>query len=143
MGAIGRRLVPALVVAACFMASAANAQDRDTVALLRSAAEALTNREADSFLGLFDKKMPGYASLREDVEGLLANADVSSSIDVVTNEGTATARELTLDWLIRVDRDAPHRETVICKIELQGKRWRIVSMQPLTLFHTSRVDSGR
>ena len=54
---------------------------------LSTAAEALANDDEQSFLDHFDRNMPGYAALRDDVEGLLAARDVGSTIEVVSDEG--------------------------------------------------------
>ena len=37
--------------------------------LLQNAADALTNEDARTFSANFDRNMPGYAALRDDIEG--------------------------------------------------------------------------
>ena len=128
MGAIARSLLGLLVVAGL-----ASAQTSDVLDLVRHAAEALADNEPNTFLDLFDRKSPQFPALHTKVEALLA-APVASTIDVVSDEGSATKRELKLDWVIRVGRGEPRRQLVTCEIEKQGKRWKIVSIAPLELF---------
>ena len=96
MGAIARSLVGLLVVAGL-----ASAQTSDVLDLVRHAAEALADNEPNTFLDLFDRKSPQFPALHTKVEALLA-APVASTIDVVSDEGSSTKRELKLDWVIRV-----------------------------------------
>ena len=74
----------------------------DVLSVFSSAAEALTNDDAMAFLDKFDRSMPGYISLRSNIEGLLAAHEVGSTIEVVTDEGDSEKRTVELDWLLFV-----------------------------------------
>ena len=108
---------------------------------VRSAAEALVNDDAAAFLAKFDRDMPGYATLRGNVEGLLGAHDVGSSIEIVTDDGDSQKRSLELDWvLVTTEKAANHsngisrRQIVKCRIERRGKQWKIVGFEPLDFF---------
>src|SRR5712692_4449216 len=72
----------AVIAAACAVLARAD-PPRAVCALLRAAAEALDDKDPAAFLDLFDRSMPGYGQLRDDIEALLAAEDVSSTIEVV------------------------------------------------------------
>src|SRR5258708_924705 len=76
--------------------------------LLRSEAEALANQEPSLFMEGFDRAMPGYAKLREEIEALVAE-EVASTVEVVRDEGDGRARSLELDWLLKIGREQPKR----------------------------------
>jgi hypothetical protein len=128
---------------ACFillLAASASAQDplrdappRDVQDFFRTAAEALADRDSAAFLGHFDRGMPGFGQLRGDVEALAAT-DVSSTLEIAKDEGNGQARVVELDWMIRIDQARPRREIVRCRIEKQGKKWKITSFEPLRFF---------
>ena len=107
---------------------------KDVLAFIRTAAEALANKDADDFLSHFDPKMPGYAKLSDDVQALLARSEVSSTIEIVSDRGGNQKQTLELDWLLQIDQDAPSRRIVKCALEKQGKKWKFVSFDPLDLF---------
>ena len=65
-----------------------------------SAAEALINDDPASFLDSFDRNMPGYAALQDNVKGLLAAYDVGATIEEITDEGDDRKRTVELDWLL-------------------------------------------
>src|SRR5579863_5285928 len=72
----------------------------DVLNVFTSAAEALINDDPASFLDSFDRNMPGYAALRENVKGLVAAYDVGSTIEEITDEGDDSKRTVQLDWLL-------------------------------------------
>jgi hypothetical protein len=70
--------------------------------------------------------------------------DVQSSIEFESDEGDDRKRKLEVTWLLRV---AGHgevsgwmnrEEKVKLGFEKQGKRWRVVSLDPLAFFAPSR-----
>jgi hypothetical protein len=108
---------------------------RDVEDLFRTAAEALADKDPAGFMGKFDPKMPGYATLRDEVVELLVRSEVGSSWEVVTYEGgEAPLRTLQLDWTLEIDGDQPRRQILKFGIERQGKKWRIVSLEPIEFF---------
>jgi hypothetical protein len=113
----------------------------DVLKVFRDAAEALTNDDAAAFLDNFDRDMPGYASLRTNIEGMLAAYEVGSTIEVVSDEGDDQTRNVELDWVLLATRkDAinsaqeTRRQVVKCRLERRGKRWKITRLEPVDLF---------
>jgi hypothetical protein len=113
----------------------------DLLKVFRDAAEALTNDDASAFLDSFDRNMPEYATLRSNVEGMLAAYEVGSTIEMVSDEGDDHTRNVELDWLLLATRkDAinsaqeTRRQVVKCRLERRGKRWKITRLEPVDLF---------
>jgi hypothetical protein len=125
-----RRLILTLL-----LTTLALAQDppKDVQTFFRTAAEALADQDPDAFLDHFDRGMPGFAALRDDVQAL-ASSDVSSTVEIAKDEGDVQSRLVELDWRIRIDQGRPRREIVRCKIEKQGKKWKLVSFEPVRFF---------
>lgn len=133
-----RRKTFLLMMAAVRFLPADEADDiRDFFGQLESA---LSEGNADQFMKGFDRAMPGYEMLAVNVAALLQHADVQSSIEVLSDEGTATSRMLELDWFLQLMEvqaaggSTRRREQVHCTLARQGKKWRITSLVPLSLF---------
>lgn len=109
----------------------------DVVELFRTAADALSNRDADAFLDHFDRKMPDYEKLHDEIAALLDHSETTSAIEIVSDEGNDQKRALELDWLLQVDQERPRRQIVKCRIERQGKKWKITAFDPVDFFKTS------
>ena len=129
----------ALLLVISMVASADPAAD--VLKVFRDAAESLTNDDAAAFLDSFDRNMPEYATLRSNVEGMLAAYEVGSTIEVVSDEGDDHTRNVELDWLLLATRkDAinsaqeTRRQVVKCRLERRGKRWKITRLEPVDLF---------
>ena len=113
------------------------AQDRlaPQMEVFRAIAEALANRDADTFLDQFDRKMPGYETLRAEIRELLAvTQEIGTTVDVISDEGDEQKRSLELDWVLKLDTAAPRRQIVKCQIQKQGKKWKITRMEPVEFF---------
>ncbi len=113
----------------------------DVVNVFTAAAEALTNDDSAAFLDQFDRNMPEYATLRSNIEGLLAAYEVGSTIEVVTDEGDDEKRIVQLDWLlVASEKNAVNggqqtwRRIVKCRLEHRGKQWKITALDPLDFF---------
>jgi len=113
----------------------------DVLDFFSSAASALVEDDPAAFLDHFDGNMPEYATLREEIEGLLAAYDVGSTIEVVSDEGDDQKRSLALDWLLLTNEKAAshgdratRRRIVKCSIERRGKKWKITSLDPIDFF---------
>jgi hypothetical protein len=126
----------------------------DAWELIASAARALgeatalppPNRgSAVPFLSFFDHKMPGYETLRTNVTALIDQADLQTTIDQAGNEGDDRARNVTVDWELRITdlatavNSTRRQELVKCRVEKQGRKWRIVSLEPLSFFAPPRA----
>jgi len=127
-----------LTVAVAPLLCADEAQDvRDFFGQLESA---LSEGNADQFMKGFDRSMPGYDKLAANVEALVQQQDVQSSIEVLNDDGTDSARMLELDWFLQFVQPKQggdvvrRRVEVHCTLVKQGKRWRITSLEPLSLF---------
>jgi hypothetical protein len=103
--------------------------------LFRSAAEAMVNQDAAGFLSSFDPKMPGFDTLRAEIESLLDHAEVTSAIEFVTDQGDDSKRELQVDWVLEIPGEKPRRQVLKCRIERQGRKWKIVMLDPVEFFH--------
>jgi hypothetical protein len=131
-----RRLLLLLPMAVCLRADS----ERDVRDLIASAAGALSSGNAELFLDAFDKRMPDFDKLRYNVVGLTSQVEVGCSIEVTNNEGDDTERSMTLDWILTIEHkgDSPgatrRQKTVKCRLKKTGKKWRIVSFEPLDLF---------
>ena len=113
---------------------------REVWDLLTQVASALSERDPAAFLEAFDPAMPGYRDLRDNITALLRNADVQSAIELESDEGNGQSRTMELDWLLRIRPEADataytrRQQRVKCRLEKTGKKWRIVSFEPLALF---------
>lgn len=132
------KLILAFALAVCALAAATSP---DVLDFFGGQADALANADVPRFMSGFDDATPGYLTLQNNVESLVAGHDVESKIEVVTDEGEQDKRSLALDWvLIARDRSDPNgsgvtrREVVKCKIERRGKKWKITAFEPIEFF---------
>jgi hypothetical protein len=116
---------------------------QDVIYFLRSATQALADahrederRRSDAapFLDHFDDAMPGYAELRDEVETLIARAEVGSVIEIVTDEGDDQKRTMELDWVLEIKDQRPRRKILKCTIEKRKKQWKITALEPIEFF---------
>jgi hypothetical protein len=106
---------------------------KDVLDFFRTAAENLADQDTRGFLDHFDRDMPGYSKLRDEIEAL-AYADVSSTIEFASDEGDDHARTMQLDWIIRINGASPRRQLIDCKMEKRGQKWKITSLRPIEFF---------
>jgi len=103
--------------------------------VFRDIAEALANRDADAFLDQFDRQMPGYETVSDEIRELLAvTQEIGTTVDVISDEGDEQKRSLELDWVLKIDTDDPRRQIVKCRAEKQGKKWKITAFEPVEFF---------
>src|ERR1043166_3659168 len=88
----------------------------DVLEFFRTTVEALLDNDAREFMANFDPNMPGYA------------------IEIVSDEGDDRKRALELDWLLEIEGKQPKRGILKCRIERQGKKWKITSLDPIEFF---------
>jgi len=130
------KLLLAFLVGAGLTVSGQN-RPPEQMEVFRLVTEALANQDADTFLDQFDSKMPQYEKLRDEIQELFGMAqEIGSTIDVITDEGDELKRTLDLDWLLKIDNNAPRRQIVKCRVEKQGKRWKITALEPVDFFKT-------
>jgi len=131
---------------ACIAAAFASADAHDDVMeVVTSMAGALTEVNVPRFMAAFSKDMPDYGTLENNVTALVNNADVSSSIQPLNEEGDDQARKIDLDWLLEVrslEQDGPlvrRREVVHCELRKEKKHWKIVALKPLDFFAPAKL----
>jgi hypothetical protein len=132
-----RRVLLTIPLAACCRAADAAQEVLDLVA---DAAASLSAGNVALFLKVFDPAMAGYAKLRENVTGLLAQGDVQSLIEPIEDEGDGRRRVAQFQWTLLIERgqdstSSVRREHVVkCTVEKQGGKWRIVGLEPIAFF---------
>jgi hypothetical protein len=114
--------------------------------LFASMAAALSEINVPQFMDAFDKDMPDYNRLKGAVTSLVNQAEVSSSVEPLTDEGDDTRRTVELDWYLEVRSllpDGPivrRREVVRCELRKQKKHWKIVALKPMEFFGPAKLD---
>jgi hypothetical protein len=114
--------------------------EEDVVQLVGSMAAALTVVHVPEFMDAFDKNMPDYARIESDVTGLVNQADVSSSIEPISNTGDDAKRSMDLDWYLEVRSLLPEgaviqrRQIVHCELQKEKNKWKIVALKPIDFF---------
>jgi len=86
--------------------------------------------------------MPHFQDFRRDLVALTDLADITNSIEVLSDTGDDAHRAEELDWFLEiVSKSEPHslerrREVVKFRLERKGKKnkWKIVSIDPLHFF---------
>jgi len=120
-------------------ARAADAQQQ-VFDLFSKIAAALSDDDPAMFVEAVDPNMPHFADFRRDVVALTDLADLTNSIEVLSDTGDDTHRAEELDWYLEiVGKSNPHpveqrREVVKFRLERKGKKWKIVSIDPLHFF---------
>jgi hypothetical protein len=116
---------------------------QSVIDFLASAATALSEAHSQDssypsdpgpFLDHFDSDMPGFGSLRGDVEGLVTEASVSSSIEPVSDAGDDHKRTLELDWILQIEGQPMRRKVVKVTIEKRKKDWKFTAFDPIDFF---------
>jgi hypothetical protein len=128
-------LVPIFLLLAASLAVSGQNRPPEQMEVFRNVSEAMANRDADAFLDQFDRQMPQYEKLRDEIQELFGlTQEIGSTIDVITDEGDDSKRTLQLDWLLKIDIDEPRRQIVKCQVEKQGKKWKITALEPVEFF---------
>ncbi len=82
------RLVPIFLLLAASLAVSGQNRPPEQMEVFRNVSEAMANRDADAFLDQFDRQMPQYEKLRDEIQELFGLAqEIGSTIDVITDEG--------------------------------------------------------
>jgi hypothetical protein len=132
-----RRVLLMISLAACCRAAD---PAREVLDLIAEAAASLSAGNVALFLKAFDPAMKGYAKLRENVTGLVAQGDVQSLIDPLEDEGDDHRRVAQFHWTLRIEHGQQaasftRREQVVkCTVEKRGGKWRIVELEPIEFF---------
>ena len=111
--------------------------------VLTGMAASLSASDAPGFLHAFDSSMKGYEDLRAAVTGLVAEAEVESTIDPVENTGDDQNRTLQVSWALRLisrselQKVTDRQTTVTLRLARQRGKWKVVSFDPADLFRPS------
>jgi hypothetical protein len=122
---------------------------QEVIDVFGAMAAALSEGNPAVFLRAIDPSMPGYARFAGAVKALAAQNDLSSSIEISEQEGDVRVQTVELDWLLEIrGKDHSHlfvrrQNTVKCRLERRGSKWRIVSLEPASFFEPPGVESGR
>ena len=122
------------------------ADDKAAVAdFLGDAAASLSSGNAAGFLKRFDPAMPGYAKLETEVRALVKVAEVSSAAQVLETKATGDELVLAVDWYVELKLHSQdlagerRRELVEVRLKRAGKSWKILSLEPQSLFAAPRL----
>jgi len=124
------------------------APHEEVIKLIASMASGLSTVNIPLFMAAFDKDMPNYDKLQADVAALTNQAEVTSSIEPVTEQGGEDSYSIDLDWYIQVRSifpDGPivtRRQLIHCDLrkDKDKKRWKIVDLKPLDFFAPAKLD---
>jgi hypothetical protein len=143
MQAIGRSFFLASLLAGCLFAADTHS---DIVEVFTSMAAALSDSNVSVFMNAFGKEIPGYGKLKNDITALITQADISSSVEPIKDEGGDETHSIDLDWLLQVRSQLPdgpilnRRQVLHCELRKQGKHWKIVSITPMDFFAPAKLD---
>ena len=108
--------------------------------LFTKIASELSAGNALAFLEAVDPDMAHFADLEHDVMALTEQAEITNSIEVVSETGDDHQRAEELDWFVEIvgrseSRAVERRRAVIkFRLERRGKKWKIVGIDPLHFF---------
>jgi hypothetical protein len=111
--------------------------------LIAEAAADLATENPAGFLKRFDKAMPGYARLESDIRAIVRLADLQSGAEIRDLRDLGNGRhEAVIDWYLefrpregsQILPTTRRRELLKAVFVLQGKRWRITSLDPAGFF---------
>ena len=130
----------ACVLSLLIAALAADDAEKTRAVLLELSA-ALEDGNAARFLDLIDRKRcPDYARLESNVVALVTQNEIGSSVGVIEQTRSGEAFELKLDWILQLKPASGagpaqrRRETVTCRLEPSGKRWKVTALAPVDFF---------
>ena len=144
-----RAIVLNLAIAAVFVCPAASDVHTDIAAVFGSMAAALADDNTAGFMSPFDKDMPDYDRLRNDIAGLIGQAELTCDIEPVKDEGDEAKRSVDLDWTLQIrsrEMSGPliqRHETIHAELAKTKKRWRIVSISPLDFFAPAKFSPSK
>lgn len=113
--------------------------------LFSKIASALSDDDPAMFVEAIDPAMPHAEDFRRDIVALTDLADLSNSLEVVSDAGDETHRTAEVDWFLEiVGKSESHtverrREVVKFRLERKGKKWKIVSIEPLHFFAPPKI----
>jgi hypothetical protein len=90
----------------------------------------LSQGNAPGAVDSFDKSMPGYQAIANNIFAMVAQADVSCTIDPVEQKGSVIEVEWFLKLNSKADEGPTERRQMNVKITVGrvGKRWKIIGI---------------
>jgi hypothetical protein len=129
----------ALLLFVCSTAFASDAQQQ-VFDLFSKIASALAEGDAGTFVGAIDPDMPHFYDFRAGLASLVGQAELTSSVEVISDDGNDAKRDEELDWLLHiVSKSDSHvveerHKSVKCHLVRKGKKWIITSIDPMDFF---------
>jgi hypothetical protein len=129
------------------VARAADAQQQ-IFDLFTKIASALSDDDPAMFIEAVDPDMPNLQDFRRDIVALTDLASITNSLEILADSGDDTHRAEEVDWFLEiVGKSDPHslerrREVVKFGLERKGnkgKKWKIVSIDPLHFFAPPKI----
>jgi len=114
--------------------------EQEALDLFTDLASALSEGNGQVFLDRIDHSMPDYDKLERNILALVAQNEIVAAIDVLQNEGDSQTRAVQVDWLLQIrarEQTGPlvrRRETVKCRLDRIKKKWKVSSLDPISLF---------
>jgi hypothetical protein len=114
--------------------------EQEVLDLFTDLASALSEGNGQVFLDRVNHSMPDYDKLERNIMALVAQNEIVAAIDVIEDEGDDNTRAVQVDWLLQIrsrEETGPlvrRRETVKCRIERVKKKWKVASLDPISLF---------
>ncbi len=135
-------------ILACVVFGCLSADTHDEIVdVVSTLANALSTVNAPKFMDAIDKSMPDYDKLKNDVAALMNQAEVTSSIEILQEDGDETRRTVDLDWYLEVRSLSPdgpivrRREIIHCELVRKDKKhWKVAWLKPLGFFAPAKLD---
>jgi hypothetical protein len=143
-----RAIVRSAGLLTCLVVSSLIGDTHDEIVdVIGNMANALSTVNAPKFMDAFDKTMPEYETLKSNVPALMNQSEITSSIEIIKEDGDDTKRVLDLDWYLEIRSllpDGPierRREIIHCELVRKDKKhWKIVSLKPMNFFAPAKLD---
>jgi hypothetical protein len=114
--------------------------EQEVTDVVSTLAGALSAGNPELFLKTLDHNMAGYRKVEQDLNALAGDTDISCTIELLTNSGTASSQTADLDWymVLKSQQDENllerRRTKVTVKLEKRGKKWVVTSFTPISIF---------
>jgi hypothetical protein len=143
-----RAIVRSAGLLTCLVVSSLIGDTHDEIVdVIGNMANALSTVNAPKFMDAFDKTMPEYETLKSNVPALMNQSEITSSIEIIKEDGDDNKRVLDLDWYLEIRSllpDGPierRREIIHCELVRKDKKhWKIVSLKPMNFFAPAKLD---
>ena len=107
------------------------------LAVVTAFASGLSEGNADAAIGQLEMSVPVMGKLASQVRAMIANGEISALVDPLEwIDGPA----VVLDWFFELKSEevaggvVRKRERVTCRFQKNGKRWKIVALEPESFF---------